>query len=58
MKSFEQIAEAMFRAFMKERKRQGSKGVDHTDWSDLSESQRASWIAAAKQAAAELAVVH
>lgn len=58
MKSFEQIAQAMYAAFLKERQKRGSRGAHYLDWDALSEDQRASWIAAAKQAAAELALVH
>ena len=58
MKSFENIARAMYEAFLKERKRQGSKSTDYLDWGLLNDGQRACWVAAARQAAAELALVH
>ncbi len=58
MKRFEQSAQAMYAAFLKERQKRGSRGTHYLDWDALSEDQRASWIAAAKQAAAELALVH
>ena len=58
MKSYEQIAKAMFEAFLKERKRQGSNSTDYNHWESLDTDGQACWIAAAKQAAAELALVH
>lgn len=58
MKSYEQIAKAMYAAFIKERKARGSCGTDYLSWEGLSPDQQACWIAAARQAAAELALVH
>lgn len=58
MKSYEEIAEAMYRAFVKERETRGSASVTYAAWSVMSADGKAAWIAAAKQAAAELALVH
>lgn len=58
MKSFEHIARAMWSAYLQERKRQGSTGTDYLRWEDLTEQGRACWIAAAQEAARQLAEVH
>lgn len=58
MKTYEQIAKSMFEAFLKERKRLGSASTDYIKWDSLTPDQQAAWVAAAKQAAAELALVH
>ena len=58
MKSYEQIAQAMHEAFVKERVRQGSRAIAYLGWDRLTDDEKAPWIAAAKQAAAELALVH
>ncbi len=58
MKSFEQIAQAMHEAFLKERRNQGSASTAYAGWDALGKDQQAAWIAAARQAAAELALVH
>lgn len=55
MKSYEQIAAAMYRAFIKQA---NGREVDAFAWEALSLEMRACWIAAARQAAAELALVH
>ncbi|WP_310614059.1 hypothetical protein [Limnohabitans sp.] len=58
MKSYEQIAASMYQAYCK---RFGGKDIDGRDiatWDELGDLTRQSWIAAAKQAAAELALVH
>ena len=56
MKSYEQIAQAMYEAHGKELLRQ--IGVTQRPWGGLGSGEQACWIAAAKQAAAELALVH
>ena len=58
MKSFEQIAKAMYLAFLKERKALGSRGADHLSWETLPQDQQGPWIAAAREAAVQLAQVH
>lgn len=58
MKSFEQIAKAMYSAFVKERERLEGCTGKYIAWSAQSEAGKAAWIAAARQAAAELATVH
>lgn len=58
MKSYEQLARTAFEAFVKERKRLVSHGTDHTNWEFMTETQRAPWIAVAKQLWAEMAAVH
>ncbi len=57
-KSYEQIAKSMFEAFLKERKRLGSASTDYIKWESLTRDQQSAWVAAAKQAAAELALIH
>lgn len=58
MKSFEQIARAMWDAYLQEHKRQGDHGAQHLSWQDLTEQGRACWIAAAQEAARQLVGVH
>lgn len=58
MKSYEQIAEAMYRAWVKERESREVVLGRYLAWSALSDDGKAAWIAAARQAAAELALVH
>lgn len=60
MKSFEQIAQAMYRAYQKQARQIDEEGLaEHAlQWADLDAGTQGCWIAAAKQAAAELATVH
>lgn len=58
MKSFEQIAKAMYLAFLNERKALGSRSTDHLSWETLPQDQQGPWIAAAREAAVQLAQVH
>ena len=58
MKSFQQIARAMYLAYLKERKAQGSRGTDYLSWELLTNEQQACWVAVAREAAAQLAQVH
>lgn len=59
MKSFEQIAAAMYTAYWKRDAQlyPDAHGVTGT-WEQLPQTQRECWIAAAKQAVAEMATVH
>ena len=56
MKSFEQIAKAMFMAHEKELR--SSTQRELLTWDELPQARRDAWIAAARQAAAELALMH
>jgi hypothetical protein len=58
MKSYAQIAQAMHHAFCKRFGGKDTNGLDMATWDELDELSRESWIAAARQAAAELALVH
>jgi L-alanine-DL-glutamate epimerase-like enolase superfamily enzyme len=58
MKSFEQIAQAMYHAYRKRFGGKDTSGLDMATWDELGELSRQSWIAAARQATAELALVH
>ena len=59
MKSFEQVARAMYLAFVKEAARATQCDAGSAiAWEDQAPETRACWIAAARQAAAELALVH
>ena len=57
-KSYSQIAAAMYAAYCKRFGGKDINGLDMATWDELSELSRQSWIAAAQQAAAELALVH
>lgn len=56
MKSFEQIAKAMYSAWCAEAARQSGKL--YVAWSEQAPHLQQAWIAAARQAAAELSTVH
>ena len=59
MKSYEQIAEAMYRAFVKQAAHSVSIDTSKFNaWDTQPPDVRECWIAAARQAAAELALVH
>ena len=55
MKSFEQIAKAMYGAWAKEYRKHN---FDPPLWITLTPAAHAAWIAAARQAVAEMATVH
>lgn len=61
MKSYSQIAAAMYAAYCKQARRidsgHGLAGHAPT-WPELDAEEQSCWIAAAQQAAAELALVH
>lgn len=61
MKSYAQIAAAMYHAYCKQAQRidsgEGLSGHAQT-WQELDAGEQSCWIAAAQQAAAELALVH
>lgn len=56
MKSYEQIAQAAYQAHAKELNK--LIGVNARPWAELPPTEKSCWIAAVKQAAAELALVH
>jgi hypothetical protein len=56
MKTFEEIAVSMFIAYSKTLF--NLTGAEHPPWNHLDPAVREGWIAAAKQAAAELALAH
>lgn len=56
MKNYEQIAAAMYAAWEKEVR--GQTGIDLLAWTALPAVEQRAWVAAARQAAAELALVH
>jgi hypothetical protein len=60
MKSYSQIAAAMYAAYCKQAQRIDGAGLaGHAQaWQDLDPGTQGCWIAAAQQAAAELALVH
>jgi hypothetical protein len=60
MKSFNQIAAAMYAAYCKQAQRIDAEGLaGHAPtWDELDAGTQGCWIAAAQQAAAELALVH
>jgi hypothetical protein len=58
MKSYEQIAAAMYHAYCKRFGPTDINGMPHATWTELGDLSRQSWIAAAQQATAELALVH
>lgn len=59
MKSYEQIAQAMYRAFVKAAAARSTPEMGEVvEWDQQSPAMRQCWIAAAKQAVAEMAVVH
>ena len=58
MKSFEQVAAAMYDAYCKQAGGRTYDSKPLPTWAELGAERRACWIAAAKQAAAELALVH
>lgn len=53
MKSFEQIAASMYHAYCKQ-----AGGKPLPTWSEIGSERQSCWVAAAKQAASELALVH
>lgn len=55
-KSYEQLAKSAYEAHAKELHRR--IGVNAPTWDKVQPSDRECWIAAAKQVAAELALVH
>ncbi len=59
-KSFEQIAASMYHAYCKQAERVDEEGLaGHAfAWNELDEGTQSCWVEAAKQAAAELALVH
>lgn len=59
-KSYTQIAAAMYAAYCKQVQRIDEEGLaGHAlAWQDLDPGTQSCWIAAAQQAAAELALVH
>ena len=58
MKSFEQIAKAMRQAFLNEGERDGNSSEGYAPWDELDSSQKARWVAAAQEAARQLAEVY
>ncbi len=56
MKSYEQIAKAMYEAWEKSIRRE--TGIELLSWSALPTLEQQAWIAAARQAVAEMATVH
>jgi transcriptional regulator of met regulon len=62
MKSYAQIAQAMYSAYRKSLQCEDAKGniwgQPAPTWIDLEAERQDAWIEAAKQAAAELALVH
>jgi hypothetical protein len=58
MKSFEQIAQAMYGAYFKGMNGTDANGCPLPTWAETSPKQKDAWTEAAKQAAAELALVH
>lgn len=60
MKSYEQIAQAAYAAYCKHAQRIDTEGLaGHAlSWEQLDEGTRQCWVAAVKQTAAELALVH
>lgn len=60
MKSYAQIAAAMYHAYCKHAQRIDTEGLaGHAlTWAELDAGTQECWIAAAQQAAAELALVH
>jgi transcriptional regulator of met regulon len=62
MKSYAQIAQAMYAAYRKHLQCEDSQGriwgQPAPEWDKLEQERKDAWIEAAKQAAAELVLVH
>jgi hypothetical protein len=58
MKSFEQIAASMYHAYCKQAGGKTFDGKPLPTWSEIGAERQSCWVAAAKQAASELALVH
>lgn len=60
MKSFEQIAAAMYHAYCKQARELDEEGLagHAAKWQELDAGTRECWVAAAKQAVAEVAALH
>lgn len=57
-KSYEQIAAAMYHAYWKQAGGKTFDGKPLPTWGEIGAERQACWIAAAQQAAAELALAH
>lgn len=57
MKSFEQIAKAMFEAVLSRQKKR-LKGLESVRWDELSRNQKDDWVEAARTAHKEITEVH
>lgn len=58
MKSFEQIAASMYHAYCKQAGGKTFDGKPLPTWAEIGAERQSCWVAAAKQAASELALVH
>lgn len=58
MKSYEHIAAAIYHAYCKSLNVVDQPSTQSESWAMLNLARQQAWIAAAKQAAAELALVH
>lgn len=58
MKSYEQIAAAMYHAYCKSLNLPDQRNTPQLSWGLLTEATQKAWIEAAKQAVAEMATVH
>jgi hypothetical protein len=58
MKTFEQLAQSAYKAFCKQFGPLANDEHPHPTWDELGPLSKSSWIAAAKQVAAEIAAIH
>lgn len=58
MKSFDQLAQSAYAAYVKQASGRTLNGLPLLTWERLSDEHKACWIAAAKQLWAEFAAIH